>query len=116
MNIISNVYGYRIVLIILLLAIGLFLSIDVIELFSYLFRIIILDLRGKPTQHQLSIETYTSVCSRDDGMKEIIMDPEAKCLDGSPPVYYIRRGYGDGLNKWNIFFEGIYILLMCNIK
>ena len=30
----------------------------------------------------------------------------AVCLDGSPPGYYIRPGYGNGTDKWIIHLEG----------
>lgn len=30
----------------------------------------------------------------------------AKCLDGSAPLYYIKRGSGTGANKWYIHHEG----------
>jgi len=29
-----------------------------------------------------------------------------RCLDGSSPAYYIRRGFEDGETKWIIHFEG----------
>lgn len=32
--------------------------------------------------------------------------PKAVCNDGSPPVYYIRPGIDEGINKWVIWFEG----------
>jgi hypothetical protein len=28
------------------------------------------------------------------------------CLDGSPPGFYIARGYGSGKNKFVIYFLG----------
>ena len=28
------------------------------------------------------------------------------CLDGSAPGYYIRRGSGDGTNRWILHLEG----------
>ena len=30
----------------------------------------------------------------------------ARCLDGSPAAYYIRKGTGSGANKWYIHHEG----------
>ncbi|CAB4000971.1 pectin acetylesterase 11-like [Paramuricea clavata] len=30
----------------------------------------------------------------------------AVCLDGSPPGYHFRKGFGIGTNKWIIFFNG----------
>ena len=35
-----------------------------------------------------------------------VLHKDAKCIDGSPPAYYIRKGYGDGFEKWIVFFEG----------
>ena len=31
---------------------------------------------------------------------------DAKCMDGSPPAYYIRKGYGNGQDKWIIHLHG----------
>ncbi|CAI5512388.1 unnamed protein product [Closterium sp. Naga37s-1] len=30
----------------------------------------------------------------------------AKCLDGSPPTYYLRTGYGSGASSWVIYLQG----------
>lgn len=30
----------------------------------------------------------------------------ALCLDGSPPLYYLSPGSGDGVDKWEIHMEG----------
>lgn len=30
----------------------------------------------------------------------------AVCLDGTPPAYYIKKGYGEGKNKWIIYMWG----------
>ena len=30
----------------------------------------------------------------------------AKCLDGSPALYYHRKGTGSGINKWLLYQEG----------
>ena len=30
----------------------------------------------------------------------------ARCLDGSPPLYYHSPGFDDGVNKWEIHMEG----------
>ena len=30
----------------------------------------------------------------------------AKCMDGSPPSYYIRKGFGAGQNKFMIWLQG----------
>jgi Pectinacetylesterase len=55
-----------------------------------------------------------------DAATKIVIDeesfPEAKCIDGSRPVYYLRRGSGDGVNKWFVHFEGggwCYDLAQC---
>ena len=43
-------------------------------------------------------------------------DPHARCLDGSLGSYYVNKGFGDGANKWIIFFSGggwCYNLKMC---
>ena len=33
-------------------------------------------------------------------------DDQAKCLDGTSPVYYMRNGYGGGRNKFMIYLQG----------
>ena len=33
--------------------------------------------------------------------------PEAKCLDGSPPLYYVRDGWGSGKDSWVLYHEGM---------
>lgn len=30
----------------------------------------------------------------------------ARCLDGTQPAFYLRRGHNTGANRWLIFFEG----------
>lgn len=38
----------------------------------------------------------------------LVDDPTgtARCLDGSPPGYYVRPGFGSGRNKWIIHLQG----------
>jgi hypothetical protein len=39
--------------------------------------------------------------------KKFLLDyPEALCLDGSRPAYYIREGSGAGITKWHIHIQG----------
>ena len=33
-----------------------------------------------------------------------------KCIDGSTPYYYMRKGSDSGLKKWQIHFQGIVCL------
>jgi len=49
-------------------------------------------------------ETVTSGTRIDltDGMN----NNGAMCLDGSVPVMYFREGFGDGMDKYHVFFEG----------
>ena len=35
-----------------------------------------------------------------------VINSKARCLDGSPPAYYVRRGTGSGSQKWFVYFEG----------
>lgn len=39
---------------------------------------------------------------------QLVQDPSgrARCLDGSPPGYYVRKGYGSGSSKWMIHLQG----------
>jgi len=44
---------------------------------------------------------------------------EAKCIDGSTPVYYIRKGRDEGANKLVVHFEGggwCYDLEACYLR
>nr|GMD40041.1 pectin acetylesterase 8-like [Ipomoea batatas] len=36
----------------------------------------------------------------------LINDKGALCLDGTPPVYYLDQGEGDGINNWVIYLQG----------
>ena len=38
-------------------------------------------------------------------------DLGAACLDGTVPVFYFRKGNGDGIDKFHVFFEGVYVHL-----
>eukprot|EP01041_Mallomonas_annulata_P000132 gene132-211_t len=39
--------------------------------------------------------------------KQFVVDKgDAKCIDGTPPVYYLRTGSGNGIRKWHVHFEG----------
>lgn len=40
------------------------------------------------------------------GHLKFVDHPEAKCMDGSRPAYYLSSGSGDGSTKWLIFFQG----------
>ena len=40
-------------------------------------------------------------------LKEAAQGPDqARCLDGTPAVYYHRKGFDSGANKWFIYQEG----------
>lgn len=39
-------------------------------------------------------------------LDKAIYTRKAACLDGSPPVYWISKGWGDGADRWLIFHEG----------
>ena len=36
----------------------------------------------------------------------ISMDTNARCLDGSQYFFYFRKGFGDGLDKYQIYLQG----------
>lgn len=38
--------------------------------------------------------------------RKTVIGEDAKCIDGSPPLYYIRKGSDGGINKWHIHFQG----------
>ena len=39
-------------------------------------------------------------------LSEYVGSTGARCLDGSPGAYYVRKGVGDGANKWYIHHQG----------
>jgi len=53
---------------------------------------------------------FGAVVCRDGSVKKTLLDetkyPDARCIDGSRPAYYVRKGHGDGENKWVVHFEG----------
>ncbi|XP_019854868.1 PREDICTED: pectin acetylesterase 5-like [Amphimedon queenslandica] len=54
----------------------------------------------------LSFLVYNTECSR-EGKLVLIENPgEAVCLDGSPPGYYFRKGFGSGVNSWVVHLQG----------
>jgi hypothetical protein len=47
-------------------------------------------------------------------LRRKLQNTAARCLDGSPPAYYLRRG---SVDKWAVFFEGggwCYDLQQCH--
>jgi hypothetical protein len=48
------------------------------------------------------------LCQPDDAFRYFLSSTQtqARCIDGSRPAFYIRKGHGDGKNKWFVFFEG----------
>jgi hypothetical protein len=38
--------------------------------------------------------------------RKYVVGGDAKCIDGSAPLYFIRKGTGVGTHKWHIFFQG----------
>ena len=52
----------------------------------------------------------SSTLDNSTGVRVILTDAVgqtgARCLDGTPPIYYIRKGSGDGANKWYIHHQG----------
>ena len=39
-------------------------------------------------------------------LTDALNNNQAACLDGSPGVFYYRKGSGDGINKFHVFLEG----------
>ncbi|KAJ1417801.1 Pectinacetylesterase-domain-containing protein [Ochromonadaceae sp. CCMP2298] len=39
-------------------------------------------------------------------LRKLSLGTAARCLDGTSPAYYIRKGSGNGREKWVVFFEG----------
>ncbi|KAL1519519.1 hypothetical protein AB1Y20_023034 [Prymnesium parvum] len=39
-------------------------------------------------------------------LADAVQELGARCLDGTPAIYYFRKGTGDGINKWYIHHQG----------
>ena len=50
-----------------------------------------------------SVDNGTGVLVK---LEAAVAAPGARCLDGSPGAYYIRKGVGSGANKWYIHHQG----------
>ncbi|KAL1567981.1 [Wnt protein] O-palmitoleoyl-L-serine hydrolase [Salvia divinorum] len=48
----------------------------------------------------------TQVYGIDLTILESAVTKGAVCLDGTPPAYVYRKGFGDGVNNWIVFFQG----------
>jgi hypothetical protein len=55
----------------------------------------------------LSISS-SRICNESTDAKLILLknNSDSKCLDGSPPGYYLKNGLDEGETKWLIYFEG----------
>jgi hypothetical protein len=48
-----------------------------------------------------------SGCGKGNAKKYVLPEETgAKCMDGSLPAFYFRKGKGEGIRKWLIYFEG----------
>jgi hypothetical protein len=47
-----------------------------------------------------------AACDSGDAMLYTLTTRDAFCIDGTKPVFYLRRGTGEGKAKWIIYFEG----------
>lgn len=55
----------------------------------------------------------------DATLRHLHQDSQARCIDGSTPAYYYRKGAGDGVDKWLVYFEGggwCYDLEQCHMR
>lgn len=54
-------------------------------------------------------EYYDDLVSANEpmGQRFLLTTKNARCLDGSPAIYYFLPGQGDGANKWVLFHEGM---------
>lgn len=61
-----------------------------------------------PISHvKVSLRPDAHLCNPDDAMGYTLpASSQARCLDGSLPMFYLRKGTGEGKNKWLIYFEG----------
>lgn len=67
--------------------------------------------RNTPANNSCCEAKEASFLSRRRKPKLVLLDDYAvkngaACLDGSPPGYFIKRGYGSGVNSWIIHFSG----------
>ena len=51
-------------------------------------------------------KTKTATVEKKIVFVQLPKNGKAKCMDGSPPAYYIRKGYGTGKEKWIIHLHG----------
>ncbi|XP_011405404.1 PREDICTED: pectin acetylesterase 5-like [Amphimedon queenslandica] len=55
----------------------------------------------------LALSFFLCIIECRDANLVLVENPrEALCLDGSPPGYYIRKGFGSGVNKWILHLQG----------
>ena len=56
-----------------------------------------------------TLKSSSNECKK-GSIRKLLLDetkyPDALCIDGSRPAYYLRKGFGDGENKWFVHFEG----------
>lgn len=60
-------------------------------------------------------------CNAAGGARRYLLPGEspARCIDGTNPAFFLRRGKGDGANKWLVYFEGggwCFSLDLCEIR
>ena len=57
-----------------------------------------------------SFYNYAPNSNTNPAIRVNVTSPNARCLDGSPYAFYFRPGFGNGLNKFQIYLQGcIYI-------
>ena len=79
---------------------GLLLLVVLLQFVALLF--------GKVVAPQLSDVAVATV-------RHLSSHSEARCIDGSTPAYYYRKGIGDGIHKWLVYFEGGGWLLVSDL-
>ena len=83
----------------------LVVSIVLILIFMYVSNSVV-NTEKKEIETFLTVPKSESNESRCLRKKIISTNNSVKCLDGSTPIYYHQKGYGSGINKWHIHFQG----------
>jgi acetyl esterase/lipase len=66
-----------------------------------------LDQMQQQQKKDAMVKPDSQLCQEDDAFRYLLStQSQARCLDGSRPAFYLRKGHGDGKHKWFVYFEG----------
>ncbi len=66
------------------------------------------DLESKSKKGIDQLKPDGQLCQEGDAFRYFVSNTQtqARCIDGSRPAFYLRKGHGEGKYKWFVFFEG----------